>query len=69
LNFSRKIKPFCDGSHENTAFRPVRFVIEEECEKIELCGCKFSKNAPFCDKSTCVNLKGKASENIEKKAS
>ncbi|EGR29636.1 zinc finger cdgsh-type domain protein [Ichthyophthirius multifiliis] len=48
--------PFCDGSHKGTAFIPFRFTIEEAVNQIQLCGCKFTKNAPFCDRETCQCL-------------
>ena len=57
-------KPFCNGYHEGSKFKPVRFVVEEECDKIELCGCKFTSTAPFCDKKGCEMLK----TSVEKKA-
>ena len=32
-------------------------MIEEEVDKVELCGCKYTTTAPFCDKKTCEKLK------------
>ncbi len=44
---SRK-QPFCDGSHKDTGFSPVRFKAEVDGKKF-FCGCKASGKAPFCD--------------------
>ncbi len=41
-------QPFCDGSHRDTEFRPMKFTIEES-KKVALCQCKQTKNPPFCD--------------------
>ena len=41
-------QPFCDGSHKDTGFTPMKFTLEES-KKVFLCGCKHSNNAPFCD--------------------
>jgi len=41
-------QPFCDGSHNGTAFAPVPFELEE-AKKVWLCGCKHTKTPPFCD--------------------
>ncbi|HSG11610.1 MAG TPA: CDGSH iron-sulfur domain-containing protein [Gammaproteobacteria bacterium] len=43
-----KNQPFCDGSHKDTAFEPVKFEITET-RKVWLCGCKHSSDKPFCD--------------------
>ena len=45
-----KNQPFCDGSHQSTAFTPVSF-IAEKTETVYLCGCKHSANGVFCDGS------------------
>lgn len=45
-----KKDPFCDGSHEAKAMRPVIVQIDEE-KKVAWCGCKRSENKPFCDGS------------------
>jgi len=37
----------------------VRFTVEEKCLSIDLCGCKLTKNAPYCDGETCLELKAK----------
>ena len=42
-------QPFCDGSHKDTEFTPLKFTAEET-RKYGLCGCKYTKNAPFCDR-------------------
>ena len=43
-------QPFCDGSHKNTEFSPVKF-IADETKKMFFCTCKQTKNQPFCDGS------------------
>lgn len=43
-------QPFCDGSHKNTDFEPLKFTITETT-KVYLCGCKRSKVPPYCDGS------------------
>ena len=43
-------QPFCDGSHKNTNFRPVKLESLKN-EKLLFCGCKKTKNPPFCDGS------------------
>jgi CDGSH-type Zn-finger protein len=45
-----KNQPFCDGSHKNTTFTPMPFVIEKK-STVALCGCKHSQDQPFCDGS------------------
>jgi len=45
-----KNQPFCDGSHKETGFTPVKFDLAE-AEKVWLCGCKRSDDKPFCDGS------------------
>jgi CDGSH-type Zn-finger protein len=52
-----KKQPFCDSSHSDTGFRPINFKLAEKCESMMLCGCKLSRVAPFCDGSTCVEMK------------
>ena len=47
---------FCDKSHLGTLFKPIKFTIEEVKEKMDICGCKLSKEAPFCDKITCKKI-------------
>lgn len=41
-------QPFCDGSHKDTGFTPIKFEAERS-RKVFLCGCKQSGNQPFCD--------------------
>lgn len=41
-------QPFCDGSHKDTSFTPVRVSLEE-AGKVWFCGCKHSGNGPYCD--------------------
>ena len=43
-------QPFCDGSHQGTAFTPQAFVAEKDGNAY-LCACKHSDKAPFCDGS------------------
>ena len=41
-------QPFCDGSHQDTAFLPVKFNATET-NKVFFCGCKQTGNKPLCD--------------------
>lgn len=41
-------QPFCDGSHKDTVFVPMKFEVQES-RKYGLCACKHSGNKPFCD--------------------
>lgn len=43
-------QPFCDGSHKDTAFNPVKYTATKE-GAVFFCGCKASSNAPLCDGS------------------
>jgi CDGSH-type Zn-finger protein len=43
-----KNQPFCDGSHQGTAFTPKAFTAEKDGDAY-LCACKHSGNTPFCD--------------------
>lgn len=43
-------KPFCDGSHQDTTFEPVKLSVSEK-SKYQFCGCKKTQNPPFCDGS------------------
>lgn len=45
-----KSQPFCDGSHQGTAFAPSKFTATES-KTVYFCGCKQSKNGAFCDGS------------------
>jgi CDGSH-type Zn-finger protein len=41
-------QPFCDGSHKETAFTPVRFDATET-RTLWFCACKRTGNQPLCD--------------------
>ena len=41
-------QPFCDGSHQGSAFTPTPYVAGAS-ETIYFCGCKHSANGPLCD--------------------
>lgn len=41
-------QPFCDGSHKDTSFTPVKCEVDED-KKVFFCGCKHASNKPFCD--------------------
>ncbi len=41
-------QPFCDGSHADTEFTPIKYVAEQTT-KVFFCCCKHSKSAPVCD--------------------
>ncbi len=43
-------QPFCDGSHKDTDFTPVKYTAEKT-ETVYFCGCKQTANAPMCDGS------------------
>jgi CDGSH-type Zn-finger protein len=43
-----KGQPFCDGSHKETEFTPLKFEISER-KTVALCGCKHTSTPPFCD--------------------
>ena len=45
-----KSQPFCDGSHKDTEFSPVKFVADES-KKVYFCGCKATQDQPLCDGS------------------
>jgi CDGSH-type Zn-finger protein len=40
--------PFCDGTHRETSFKPLKFTPEWDEEAL-LCNCKYTKNPPYCD--------------------
>ncbi len=46
---SRK-QPFCDGSHQGSAFAPVAWTATET-GKAWFCGCKATGKPPLCDGS------------------
>ena len=37
-----KLQPFCDGSHRNTRFKPLKFCIKQDVTWSLLCGCKYN---------------------------
>jgi CDGSH-type Zn-finger protein len=41
-------QPFCDGSHKDTGFTPVKYEAERS-KTVFFCGCKQSGNQPLCD--------------------
>ena len=41
-------QPFCDGSHQGSAFTPLLFNVDKK-QDYWLCQCKHSGNKPFCD--------------------
>jgi len=41
-------QPFCDGSHKDTEFTPIKVEVTERTI-VALCGCKHSANKPYCD--------------------
>ena len=41
-------QPFCDGSHRDTPFQPVKWEAPET-RRVWFCGCKHSGTAPVCD--------------------
>jgi len=43
-------QPFCDGSHKDTEFSPVKYTAEES-KKVFFCGCKATSQSPMCDGS------------------
>lgn len=43
-------QPFCDGSHKDTAFTPLKYTAEAN-KNLFFCGCKATANAPLCDGS------------------
>jgi len=43
-------QPFCDGSHADTAFLPLKYTAEAS-KTLYFCGCKATRNAPLCDGS------------------
>lgn len=45
-----KRQPFCDGSHKDTGFEPVKYTAESS-KKLFFCGCKHSAKPPLCDGS------------------
>ena len=43
-------QPFCDGSHKDSTFVPVKFEAEDT-KTVYFCGCKHSSTKPFWDGS------------------
>ncbi len=43
-------QPFCDGSHRDTDFTPLKYTAEEN-RKVFFCCCKATAKAPMCDGS------------------
>ena len=43
-------QPFCDGSHKDTRFTPIKYQAEESTV-LYFCCCKQSANGPLCDGS------------------
>ncbi len=41
-------QPFCDGSHKDTSFAPMKWTAEKSGKKF-FCGCKMTSGQPFCD--------------------
>ena len=41
-------QPFCDGSHQDTEFLPMKFDATET-KKVFFCGCKKTAGQPLCD--------------------
>jgi CDGSH iron-sulfur domain-containing protein 3 len=43
-------QPFCDGSHKQTDFTPLKYTAEES-RKVFFCCCKATASQPLCDGS------------------
>ena len=43
-------QPFCDGSHKDTQFTPMKWTADET-KRVFFCCCKHTKSAPFCEGS------------------
>lgn len=43
-------QPFCDGSHKDTDFTPMKWEAEAD-KKVFFCGCKATGKGPLCDGS------------------
>jgi len=50
-------QPFCDGSHRNSGFFPIKWVQEKDESKL-FCCCKNTLNPPFCDMSHVTKVLG-----------
>ncbi|PTU31477.1 cytochrome C551 [Stenotrophobium rhamnosiphilum] len=42
-------QPFCDGSHKDTSFKPIKVTVTPRTGTLWLCGCKYAKTKPHCD--------------------
>lgn len=45
-----KNQPFCDGSHKDTDFQPLKWTCDSSGRKF-FCTCKRTASQPFCDGS------------------
>jgi CDGSH iron-sulfur domain-containing protein 3 len=43
-------QPFCDGSHKETGFTPLKYDATED-RTVYFCGCKATGKSPLCDGS------------------
>lgn len=41
-------QPFCDGSHEGSAFTPLAYTATDS-KTLYFCGCKHTAKVPLCD--------------------
>ena len=41
-------QPFCDGSHKETEFVPLKYTADKSAKKF-FCRCKQTSTPPFCD--------------------
>ncbi len=41
-------QPFCDASHKGSGMKSLAFELTED-QTVYLCGCKNTKNPPYCD--------------------
>ena len=48
--FKSKDMPFCDGSHKDSAFKPLLFKADQS-KKVFFCTCKQTNDQPMCDGS------------------
>ena len=49
-----KKQPWCDGSHKNSGFSPVKWRVPDGDKKqslFSICNCKYTRHPPFCDGS------------------
>ena len=45
-----KIKPYCDGTHEGTGYKPLKLE-QMATARVAICQCGMSANLPLCDGS------------------